>query len=743
MSPKKSSRKSPRKSPRKPAKPVKKSVRSPKKSAKKTNGSAGGFATAEDVLKSIPDADESYLKIDPEAAKMNYFQLKARQKQAEPQKGPPREIPTARSNCLNGLTIVFTGVLPTLDRETCERLASQYGARVTKSVSGRTSLVVIGHEAGPKKVKTIKQKKIKCIDEDGFVELLARMPENGGSGEAALKASAKKQREEEAAIAEAEAETKAEAEEAKKNGGSSTDSKNGSPSQLWTDKYAPTDLKQICGNKSNVKMLYDWLDRWFETEHSGKYARKAGIDNYRAVLISGPPGTGKTTAANLVAKKLGFDVVEKNASDFRSKKILNEQLRECLDNTAVAGFFSKAHSSSARSRRILLIMDEVDGMSAGDNGGVSQLAEFCRETKTPLVMICNDRSLPKMRAFDRTCYDMTWRRPTAREMRSRLMTIAHREGLRLDPNVIERLVSATHNDIRQIINIMSGVARTQKTLDFKDTAKIESTWHKEVALKPFDVVGQLLGSSSYGDNASKDINGKLSLFFTDPDIVPLMIQENYRSTSPSGAGMPKYAGLNYPSHLDLVAAASDAISESDLVNQAVHSGDQQWSLLPFYGIMSTIIPGSYICGRLTGRIFFPGWLGQNSKANKNKRIVQRLQGHTAVHTRTDGTQLRLSYVPILKESLTKPLVDQHAEGIPEVLKVMDGYGLTRDDWDSVMDLSVGRHQAGSKIPGSVKSKFTREYNAAVHPGTIDEEIKISKRSKRASKSTQRSKRQRI
>lgn len=43
---------------------------------------------------------------------------------------------------------------------------------------------------------------------------------------------------------------------------------------------------------------------------------------YRAVLISGGPGIGKTTAAHLVAKLAGYTIIELNASDTRSKKLL-------------------------------------------------------------------------------------------------------------------------------------------------------------------------------------------------------------------------------------------------------------------------------------------------------------------------------------------------------------------------------------------------------------------------------------
>ena len=46
------------------------------------------------------------------------------------------------------------------------------------------------------------------------------------------------------------------------------------------------------------------------------------MGSYRAILISGAPGIGKTTAAHLVANLLNYDILELNASDTRSKKLL-------------------------------------------------------------------------------------------------------------------------------------------------------------------------------------------------------------------------------------------------------------------------------------------------------------------------------------------------------------------------------------------------------------------------------------
>ena len=49
---------------------------------------------------------------------------------------------------------------------------------------------------------------------------------------------------------------------------------------------------------------------------------------FRAVLLTGSPGIGKTTSAHLCAKLEGFTPIELNASDARSKKLV--EVRACI-----------------------------------------------------------------------------------------------------------------------------------------------------------------------------------------------------------------------------------------------------------------------------------------------------------------------------------------------------------------------------------------------------------------------------
>ena len=91
-----------------------------------------------------------------------------------------------------------------------------------------------------------------------------------------------------------------------------------------------------------------------------------------------------------------------------------------------------------------------------------------------------------------------------------------------------------------------------------------------------------------------------------------MIQENYLITNPRLPGK----------QIELVAKAAEDISISDTVNSLIRSGEQQWSLLPFHGIMSTVKPSYEVAGQITGRLNFSSWLGQNSKQMKYQRMLR-------------------------------------------------------------------------------------------------------------------------
>jgi len=550
------------------------------------------------------------------------------QRSRTPPTSGSKEMPQGEENCLAGLTFVFTGVLDTLGREEGSELVKRYGGKVTGAPSKKTSYVVLGGDAGPKKLETIRNFNLKTINEDGLFELIRRLPANGGSGQAAEKFGAKQKAEEEkikkmAAEIDAE-EKKQQAAKAKQNENKSQQSpaKAKAASQppqaandlLWTTKYAPTSASMICGNKAAVEKIQNWLRNWHQNAKKGfKTGGKDGSGTYRAIMIHGPPGIGKTTAAHLMAKLEGYDIVETNASDTRSKKLVETGLLGVLDTTSLQGYFAgDGKKVESGKKNLVLIMDEVDGMSAGDRGGVGAVAAIVKKTNIPIILICNERRQPKMKPFDFVTFDVPFRRPTIEQIRARLSTICFREGLQIPRPVLDSLIEGTHADIRQVINMLSAAKLDQANMDFDKGKQMSKAWEKHIILKPWDIVSKILSAQMFSPSSTSSLEDKAQLYFNDHEFSYLMLQENYLRTRPSLAN--NYDGKEKRlKELELIDNAASSISDGDLVDRMIHGTQQQWSLMPTHAMFSFVRPASFAYGNMTDRSQFTSWLGQNSK----------------------------------------------------------------------------------------------------------------------------------
>ncbi|KAB8346193.1 hypothetical protein FH972_023238 [Carpinus fangiana] len=644
-----------------------------------------------------------------------------------------KEIPVGAENCLAGLSFVFTGIQQSLGRDEGQALVKRYGGKTLTAPSSKTSYVVLGSDAGPKKLETIEKHGLKTIDEDGLFELIRRLPANGGDSKAASAHAEKKKAEEEKIRREAEeaeaeekkaaaAKAKAAASKATVTGKAVAPQPSGADNRLWTVKHAPTKMEQICGNKGQVEKLQRWLRSFPKNQRTGfKMPGPDGSGVYRAIMIHGPPGIGKTTAAHLIAKLEGYDIVESNASDTRSKKLVEQGLKGVLSTTSLNGYFAADGAQVESSKKkLVLIMDEVDGMSAGDRGGVGALAAVCKKTQVPMILICNDRRLPKMKPFDFVTFDLGFRRPTTEMIRSRIMTIGFREGIKLPAPVVDALIEGSGADIRQVVNMLSTAKQDQAlrdgNMDFEDSKKMSKAWEKHVILKPWDIVSKILAGGMFASSSKKTLNDKAELYFNDHEFSYLMLQENYLgSTSPQVSALSgKHRTLKA---LELAEKAANSISEGDLIDRMIHGQEQHWSLMPAHAIFSFVRPASFVAGSMAGhRTQFTQWLGKNSSYGKSMRQIKEIQGHMRLHSSGDRHEIRQQYVPLLWDRLCKRLETDGKDCVSEVIDLMDSYFLTKEDHESLIELGVGfMDQEKLKIESQTKSSFTRLYNQANHP----------------------------
>ena len=100
-------------------------------------------------------------------------------------------------------------------------------------------------------------------------------------------------------------------------------------------------------------------------------------------------------------------------------------------------------------KKTVIIMDEVDGCSGGeDQGGVAALIRIIKVCKMPIVAIANDGGSRKLSNLKSHCYDLRFDRPGNNEIISKMGWIAKQEAITIELQAIEKILEIANNDIR-------------------------------------------------------------------------------------------------------------------------------------------------------------------------------------------------------------------------------------------------------------------------------------------------------
>ncbi|KAJ7326672.1 hypothetical protein JRQ81_016431 [Phrynocephalus forsythii] len=709
-----------------------------------------------------PQKSKSVSPEDSEKKRPNYQAYRSFLNREGPRALGSKEIPQGAENCLEGMTFVITGVLESIERDEAKSLVERYGGKVTGNISKKTNYLIKGRDCGMSKCEKASALGTKIIDEDGLFNLIRNTPGKKSKYEIAAEAEVKKMRsnrdktplktdQEKRKISPSKRESeprkktytfekedafrsiKKETVEAKRgldfdqkilekkqvsaDAGSPVQemSKRGGEQLLWVDKYKPASLKAIIGqqgDQSCANKLLRWLKNWYKNtsqDKQGKPSKFGSKDDgasFKAALLSGPPGVGKTTTASLVCEELDLSYVELNASDTRSKNGLKEVVAESLNNTSIKGFCSGV--SSSVSKKHVLIMDEVDGMAGNeDRGGIQELIDLIKHTKVPIICMCNDRNHPKIRSLVNYCFDLRFHRPRVEQIKGAMMSIAFKEGLKIPPPAMNEIILAANQDIRQVLHNLNMWCARNKTLTYDGVKEDAKKAKKDIKLGPFDVVRKVFVTGE--ETSHMTFIDKADLFFNDYSLAPLFVQENYVHVKPVAAGG------NMKKHLMLLSKAADSICDGDLVDRQIRSR-QNWSLLPTQAIYSSVVPGELMRGYMSQFPSFPSWLGKFSSTGKHDRIVQELSMHMSLRTHASKRAVNLEYMSYLRDAIVRPLITLGTEGVQDAIAFMDSYCLMKEDVENIMEVTSwgGKPSAFSKLDPKVKSAFTRAYNKEAH-----------------------------
>lgn len=532
-----------------------------------------------------------------------------------------------------------------------------------------------------------------------------------------------------------------------------TTSNNININQLWVDRHAPQNTRDILGNKDNITKLAQWLQSWERTFNNPDAYNKT-FNNpkgpWKAALLSGPPGIGKTTTATLVAKEAGRDLREFNASDARSKKALQNQLGDLTGSQSLGFTQTTANSNSKttgpqnkKKQLRCIIMDEVDGMGAGDRSGMSELIQMIKKSKVPIICICNDRQSQKMKSLLPYCMDLRFKRPTKTVMANRAVRIAELEGLKVERNAAEAIAESCGNDVRQVLNVLQMWAQKKGDLTYQTLKERESSIQKDEILRVglFDAAKSIMEGRKglSGADVKTQVDSlfrRSDAFFVDYSLTGLLVQQNYPKVMQPQYSLVKQADNASAelTFLNRMHEAAESMSDYAVLEHAIRSGDLNWSLLPACSMMAVKTgyhAGGKTGGNLPGYPDFTAWMGKNSSKTKKQRLLYELHHHMNFKISADSQQLRESYLPVFRERFLAYFQgsDRSDEANDAAIQLMDDYGLSREDvMEKLDEFKLGKSTSFADLDSKQKAAFTRRWNQGSHrsQALVQEELGLSK-----------------
>ena len=198
----------------------------------------------------------------------------------------------------------------------------------------------------------------------------------------------------------------------------------------WPEKYRPSSIDQIVGNSEQLRMIKSWILSW-----------KNRLPDKRAVLLIGPPGTGKTASIGALANDLDMEIVEFNSSDKRNKGSIETLVWRAATQQTLDG------------RARIILLDEVDGLSGtSDRGGVGAIVKVIKGSVHPIMMTANDPDSPRLKDLYKVCHVYNFEPIDSDGMSEVLTRIAKLNKANVSQEVIDTIIENASGDLRAAIS---------------------------------------------------------------------------------------------------------------------------------------------------------------------------------------------------------------------------------------------------------------------------------------------------